>query len=170
MKRGKERGYTNMFPSSQPNDKYDIHSIDFYKLMAQAHADKNADGKIDASEQTEYDNYMSIYDMDKNGVFNENDVQLKKETSVFTTREKRYQYELEEYIKDNNLDLNNVSGWSKEQIEKYTKLCEGANLIKTLDVNKFKKDCIDTLSYLKNTGRNEEYNNYMQSYNKTYDD
>ena len=159
-----------MFPNSQPNDKYDVHSIDFYKLMAQAHADKNEDGKIDGTEQAEYDNYMSVYDMDKNGVLNEADVQLKKEASIFTTREKRYQYELEEYIKDNNLDLNNVSSWSKEQLKKYTQLCEGANLPKVLDIDKFKKDCINTLSYLKNLGRKNESDNYLQSYNNTYND
>ena len=49
---------------------FDIHSLEFYKLMAQAKADLDKSGKVDTDEeQSIFDNYMQRFERDgKNGI------------------------------------------------------------------------------------------------------
>ena len=127
----------------------DVHSIEFYKLMTQAKADLDKDGKIAGEkEQSIFNKEIKNFDVDGKEGLTEDDVSVFKSRHTFSPSEKE------------NLKSQGV-------------------MSKRVKILNFEGDIENTLQYLLDTAKKDgkvdkdklnDFDEYYKSYKETYDE
>ncbi len=135
---------------------YNVHSIEFYRIMAQAKADLNRDGKIDDAEKSIFDKEIKKFDVDGNEGLSDSDVNIYKSSVIFSDKE----------LAEKEQRLNNF---------------DGAILQKRCKILGFRQWAEEALQYLLDLAKNapdetkfreklDSFDGYFESYKNTYTD
>ena len=142
----------------------DIHSIQFYEIIAQSIADENGNGKIDTpDERSIFDNYMKKFDMNGDNKVDESDVVAYKESLSYTAQEKKQLKEIENF---GDIDSKNVKRLSKEDDDKFVEMMTCDFLNKKIRIHGFEINVTRALKYLQIIGKEDLADMYLKLYNK----
>ena len=129
-----------------------IYSTSFAKMMAQAKADANNDGKIDDNEKGIFDNYLKKFDLNSDKEISDSEV-TKFFNSIRATQDmKDALAELNAFEKSKGITSENYNEKSQElSVEERNKLLalyDRANLSKQMEFTRNKRDMLGTIRYL----------------------
>lgn len=124
----------------------EIHSVQFYDIIAKSKADSNHDGVIDAKESKLYSAWMQYFNRDNNPEITEEDVSKYKAEVTYTDEEKDIIKQINTIMSRDNL--------SQEDEKELSRLDDKIDIFKKHYVNKFSLNVDDAITYLKELEKN----------------
>lgn len=141
-----------------------VHSELFYYKIALSKADLNKNGKIDEVEKSIFLQEMKKFDANNDGLINEEDYKINKESMLITEEERKLQQQYEDYATKNPLN--------KQNADKHITLLEKYNPMALLTKNKkyidFKNDIINLINYWEETGQFNEIERWTETLNNWF--
>ncbi|MBO7672958.1 aldo/keto reductase [bacterium] len=119
----------------------EIHSVQFYEIIAKSKADGNHNGVIDKNEESLYNAWMQYFNRDSNPEITEEDVAIYRQEATYTDDEKNILKEEYSLMARDNLTY--------EESRKLSELDDKIDLLKRHEVNSFSAKAETAIEYMR---------------------